>query len=104
MTVAVVKICCLTEHFQFYIQVALYGMDVKRVPDRSTNHFGGILRTMATPMKKRRKTIKIAFDIGEHYSKDGNEHESARTKESPLWMKHLENIKQMRSKWDAPVD
>uniref|UniRef100_A0AAF5PJV4 Endonuclease III homolog n=2 Tax=Wuchereria bancrofti TaxID=6293 RepID=A0AAF5PJV4_WUCBA len=59
---------------------------------------------MATPMKKRRKTIKIAFDIGEHYSKDGNEHESARTKESPLWMKHLENIKQMRSKWDAPVD
>lgn len=34
----------------------------------------------------------------------GNEHESASTKESPLWMKHLENIKQMRSNKDAPVD
>uniref|UniRef100_A0A0R3RBS1 ENDO3c domain-containing protein n=1 Tax=Brugia timori TaxID=42155 RepID=A0A0R3RBS1_9BILA len=71
--------------------------------NRSTDHFGGIFRTMATPMKKRRKTLKIAFDVGEHYSKGGNEHESASTKESPLWMKHLENIKQMRSNKDAPV-
>uniref|UniRef100_A0A8R1TR54 Endonuclease III homolog n=1 Tax=Onchocerca volvulus TaxID=6282 RepID=A0A8R1TR54_ONCVO len=71
--------------------------------DKETGRFGGLFRTMATPMKKRRKAIKITFDKEEHCSKNGNE-QSADTEESPLWMKHLENIKQMRSNWDAPVD
>uniref|UniRef100_A0A1I7V921 Endonuclease III homolog n=1 Tax=Loa loa TaxID=7209 RepID=A0A1I7V921_LOALO len=59
---------------------------------------------MAASVKKRRKVIKVVFDKEEHCSKDGYELGIAEMEELPLWKKHLENIKQMRSNWDAPVD
>uniref|UniRef100_A0A0R3S226 Endonuclease III homolog n=1 Tax=Elaeophora elaphi TaxID=1147741 RepID=A0A0R3S226_9BILA len=62
---------------------------------------------MSVPMTKRRKVLKIAFDEGEHCSKEDMDLGSTGTKNterSHLWMEHLENIKQMRSNRDAPVD
>ncbi|VDK77448.1 unnamed protein product [Litomosoides sigmodontis] len=59
---------------------------------------------MTTLMKKRRKVVKAMFDKGENCSKEDNEPGGVSLEESHLWMKHLENIKLMRSNWDAPVD
>uniref|UniRef100_A0A915Q624 Endonuclease III homolog n=1 Tax=Setaria digitata TaxID=48799 RepID=A0A915Q624_9BILA len=58
---------------------------------------------MAAPVRKRRKMLQIAAEKETPCTKAQNEPSSSAEK-SAFWMKHFENIKQMRSKKDAPVD
>lgn len=70
-----------------------------------------MIRSMVPAIKRRRKAVKIEFEDGplDNVKEIASEVTEIAVEDScagnePLWKKHLENIKQMRSSGDAPVD